>query len=403
MNKKLLIIGAGVEQIPAILMARDMGIYTITSDYNPDAPGMHLADSSYVVSTDDFKGNLNIAEKEKIDGVMTICSETGIPVIGKICDSLNLTGISEDTAIKSTDKESMNEMMRKYDVDIPARKIVSSLNEAIEFTSKFQGPWVLKPSDSSGQRGISFFDSTLKLKDLFDEAKKYASNRKVLIDQFVSGKEINVTAVVHDKTIHILSLADRITLPPPHFGIAVTHSAPPGITDEQKNQVTDSARRAIHAIGLDNGIAYPQIVVTEEGPKLIEIASRMPGGYNREMALYLSGVDMIRAQILISLGLEFDIDEIRESEIYPSAGVKLLTSVDFPELVGKEIKAIKGQDQVMELNGIKACHFHLKKSDLIPELTNSTGRFAAIVAVGETKKQTLSLLEKAASYIKIIT
>ncbi len=401
MAKKLLIIGAGVEQVPAIQIAKEMGYFVITSDYNPKAPGMSLADASFIISTNDKKGNLELARKEQIDGVMTVCSETAIPVMGHVCEQLGLPGFTLDTAVKSTNKGAMRKAMEEYNVPMPARVFVDTYEEVEEFTNQHAGPWVLKPSDSSGQRGTNKIEDRDKLQWAFEEAKRFSTDDKVLLDQFISGQEINVCAIVKNGETHILSLADRNTLPSPHFGIAVLHIAPPNINNEEAEAVKEVARGAVEAIGLKNGIAYPQIIVTKEGPRLIEIAARMPGGYNREMAMNLSGVDMIKAQILLALGEKFELEDLQENKRYAASGVKLLTSVDYPNLTGKSIESLKGEDEALKVSGMQSCKFHLSVGDEIPDLENSVGRFAALIAGGDSKQQVLDTLEEAKSKLII--
>ncbi|MFT6245442.1 MAG: biotin carboxylase [Salibacteraceae bacterium] len=402
MTKKILIIGAGVEQAPAIQMAKDLGYHVLTSDYNPDAPGMRIADQSFVISTDDKEGNLEVAIQNQINGVMTLCSETAVPVVGYICEKMGLKGFSEDTALKSTNKGSMRIAMEENRVPMPARAHIDLFSEAEEFTSEHSGPWVLKPSDSSGQRGTNLVSERSKLLESFEEAKEYSTDDKVLIDQFVGGQEINVCAVVKNGEVHVLSLADRNTLPSPYFGIAINHIAPPALSTEEIDQVLEVVEGSIKAIGLENGIAYPQIIVSKDGPKLIEIAARIPGGYNREMAMNLSGVDMIKAQILLALDEDFSVQELVESPKHKSSGVKLLTSVDYPELVGATLKQIEGKEKVLAIPGVQACHFHIQTGDVIPHLENSVGRFMAIIAVGESKEEVQNILLKAKEVIKII-
>lgn len=397
--KKLLIVGAGKEQVIAIQKAREMGYYVICTDFSDKAPGITFAHKFFQISTDDIVGNLKIAKENAIDGVLTICSETAVPVVGKICDEMNLSGLSYETGIQATNKGDMRLAMEKGNVAMPARKLIGSLEEAYLFCEEVKGPWVLKPSDSSGQRGTNCIYFKEEIEKAFYDAKENASDQMVLIDQFIAGQEINVCAIVKDSKITILSLADRDTLGGEHFGIAVLHSLPPSINESQMISVKELAINAIKAIGLTNGIAYPQIIVTEEGPKLIEIAARMPGGYNREMAMYSSGIDMVEAQILISMNEPFGLEEIRSSERYSAVSVKLFTELDFKDV--DKVDTIAGLEMVRELPNVKGCYFELEKKQPLPKLTFSGGRFGAVITVGGSKEETMRLNEKCSQMIII--
>ena len=401
MGRKILIIGAGWEQVPAIEIAREMGYEVYTSDFNPKAPGMELAHHSFVISTNDLEGNAALVKEHGIDGVMTICSETAIPVVGGICERFGLPGINSTTALQATNKGAMQAAMEAANVAIPARLCTGILSEAEAFLSQHTGPWVIKPSDSSGQRATVRIDSPQQLAQAFSDALGFSTDNQVLIDQFVEGTEINVTATIKEGEITTLSLANRIPLPPPNFGIAITHLAPPTITDDEYQAVDQLSHQAIRAIGLNHGIAYPQIMVTSEGPKLIEIAARMPGGFNREMAINLSGVDMIKAQIMLSMGEDFTVSDLRESPQYSASCVKLFTSVDFPEMAGKVLHQVAGLEKAKAVSGVQKVQFNLKPGDKVPELENSGGRFAAIIAVADNREQVEAIIAEAKNHIQL--
>ena len=97
--KKLLVLAAGILQIPVIKKAREMGYYVIAADGNPAAVGLPLADKAIVANITDEEVMLRIAREEQIDGVIHPCSEVSMNVMGRINDELSLSGISRETAL----------------------------------------------------------------------------------------------------------------------------------------------------------------------------------------------------------------------------------------------------------------------------------------------------------------
>jgi len=122
--KRLLVIGAGHEQLGAIRMARDMGVEVIATDINPCAPGMTVAHHARVVSTDNAAGNLQVAKAFQIDGVITLSSETAVPVVAQIVQTLGLPGYGPDTAYWATNKNAMRERFALFGVPTPASQKV---------------------------------------------------------------------------------------------------------------------------------------------------------------------------------------------------------------------------------------------------------------------------------------
>ena len=74
MQKKLLVLAAGILQVPVIKKAKDMGIYVIAADGNQNAEGLKYADKAIVVNITSEEDVLKVAHEERIDGVIHPCS-----------------------------------------------------------------------------------------------------------------------------------------------------------------------------------------------------------------------------------------------------------------------------------------------------------------------------------------
>ena len=242
--KKILIIGAGIEQVESIKMAREMGHYVITSDMNLSAPGVKYADKAYEYSTTDSKGNISLAQKEGIDGVMTVCSETAVPTVAAVAEALHLPGFKMDTALKATNKAEMRKAFAEYRVPVSEYIVTDQFSMALDFTKKNPGPWIIKPVDSSGQRGTFILYEQSNLEKAFEQAVLFSNSAQVLLDRYVSGPEIHVTMFVIDNEIHFLALSDRITLSNEYFGIAVRHIGPSLIDEKTEQSIKNLKKRA---------------------------------------------------------------------------------------------------------------------------------------------------------------
>ena len=92
--KKLMILGAGVYQVPLIKRAKEKGLYTIVVSIPGDYPGFKLADKIYYENTTDCEKILEIAQKENIDGIVTAGTDVAVVTVGRVCDAMKLCGIS---------------------------------------------------------------------------------------------------------------------------------------------------------------------------------------------------------------------------------------------------------------------------------------------------------------------
>lgn len=289
----------------------------------------------------------------------------------------------------------MHECMKQHGVAMAPFAAVGSYEELKTFMANNSGPWVFKPSDNSGQRGMSLVHHSAETAAAFEKAMERSGDKRVLVEPFIAGPEINVCGVVIHGEPYILSLGDRIKDKSQSFGIAVQHLSPPSISIDEQQKVTELAKAAVRALGLQTGILYPQIVVGPDGPVLMEIAIRMPGGHNREIAMFRSGVDMARAAVQLAMNKVKHFEELKTADCYGAVTARFITRLDFPTET-EHFPGFKNEAIVERMPGIIHYYSQLKKGDAMPELTSSAARFAAIIAVGDTREQVLERADQAA-------
>ncbi len=198
MAKRLIMLGAGVYQIPGILKAREQGIEVITCSYNADDPGMSISDYTENVDIVDKEKLLRVAHKYQADGIMTMCSDVGIPAVGYVNEKLQLAGISQQTALLSSNKLLMKQAFIRHGVATPRFARVDSLSSALEFLDGSPGAVVLKAADSSGSRGIVRVRNRSEIGDAFTESFHYTKQNFIIIEDAIDGEEFGAQTLVID-------------------------------------------------------------------------------------------------------------------------------------------------------------------------------------------------------------
>jgi biotin carboxylase len=164
--------------------------------------------------------------------------------------------------------------------------------------------------------------------------------------------------------------------------------------------IKEASIKAIRAVGLTQGIAYPQVLATKDGPKVIEIAVRIPGGHMDEVALHCSGIDMVEFSIRLAMGDPAPLASCTRHSTSPALSVLFLTARDFPQ-TDATIRSIGSLDAAKAAPGVALVRFNLAMGQTIPPLEHSGGRFGAILALGASREEACRRSRDAARLIAL--
>ena len=393
MMKKLLIIGASILQLPAIKRAKEMGFYVGVVDYNPQAVGIPLADEFFCVSTIDVDGVVAVAESFKPDGIMTLATDMPMRSIAAACEKLGLPGISRDTALKSTDKGEMIKCFEENGVEHPWYFILSSKDELNKISDKITYPCITKPTDNSGSRGVMLVHSEKELLDAVSYSSENGRSGGVIVEEYMRGPEVSVEIIVANGEPHVLQVTDKLTTGAPHF-VEMGHSQPSRLGDENLKKICDLACRAVAAVGIKNGPAHVEIILTENGPKMVELGARMGGDCITTHLVPLStGIDMIEATIRIACGENPDL----EPKFSKGSAIRFL---DAPR---GTITAIEGIEQAAKLEGVREISFTKGVGDTVGEIGSSTDRVGFVIAQADSAESAVDVCERAKDVLNVKT
>ncbi|MBQ8797168.1 MAG: ATP-grasp domain-containing protein [Oscillospiraceae bacterium] len=389
--KRLMIIGASILQLPAIQKAKEMGLYVAVADYNPNAIGIPYADEYYNVSTIDEEGVYQAAKKFRADGIMTLATDMPMRSVSYACKKLGLTGISYDTAVKATDKGEMIKAFEKANVEHPWYYIIDDhgkpLPEGITY------PCITKPTDNAGSRGVMLVGSREELEAALAYSAENGRSGAVIVEEYMAGPEVSVEVIVWQGVPHVLQITDKLTTGAPHF-VEMGHSQPSRLAAEDQEKIRDLACRAVKAVGIDNGPAHVEIMLTKEGPKMVELGARMGGDCITTHLVPLStGIDMIKATIDICLGLIPDI----------APKFQKGSAIRFFDVPCGIIKAIEGVEEAKAIPGVQEIAFTKQVGDIAGDIGSSTDRAGFVIAQADSAEQAVVACEQVLRRVRIIT
>lgn len=389
--KRIMIVGASVLQLPAILKAKEMGLYVGVADYNPQAIGIQYADEFFNASTMDEDAVLSAAIKFKPDGIMTLATDMPMRGVARVSERLGLHSISYDTAVKATDKFEMIKAFKAHDVASPWFFTVDNLDELKAMECQLSYPCIMKPTDNAGSHGVVLAHGFEDLLQSYGYSLASARHGRVIIEEYLQGDEVSVEVMVVNGKVNILQITDKLTTGAPHF-VEMGHSQPSRHPFEVQQAIKALATKACQAVGISQGPAHVEMMVTERGPVMIELGARM-GGDNITTALVplSTGIDMVKATIDVALGNQPDI----EPKFHLGSAIRY---IDAPEGV---IAGIDGVDAAKQMSGVKDVIMTKTVGDPSTPIHCSNDRIGSVIAQAATADEAVRICGEAMKTIRI--
>ncbi len=399
--KSVLFVGAGRHQRRAILRARELGLRVVAVDRNPEAPGLGEADEAEVVDFVEIEAVVEVGRRHGIDGVLTVSAERAVPVVAAVAEALGLPGIGARTAHLMTHKVAMRRMLAEQGVPQPRFAAVRARREAAPAAGAVGFPAVLKPADSGGQRGLFMLRSPDDLDRHLHAALVESPTGEAIVEAFVDGLELNGLVAARGGEPLLLLLSDRLRPEGEGFGVGWIHSYPSRLFGDALEEAERVALRAVAALGLRDGIAFPQLIVHQGKALVVEVAARIPGGQMADLALHALGVDLVEIALRQALGEEVPDDLVRPRRSRPTA-IRFLTARPGPLPVGT-VTRVSGLDRVLRAPGVVQADVFLQQGETIRPVRRDGDRRGYVIAVGQSNVQALERAEAAARLLYVET
>ncbi|MGE9939481.1 ATP-grasp domain-containing protein [Collinsella sp. SGI.180] len=391
--KKILLLGGPVFQKPVIERAKSMGLYVGVADISKQAPAAPLADEFFQGSIRDYEAMLAIAREFKPDAIASGACDTSVVTVARLCEELGLPGNSVDAALNSTDKLRMIKCFAQEGVAHPAFAVAKKA-ELDVFVPPFPYPIITKPTDSAGGRGVNLVSSPETLLSALQTASAAGVSGDVLVEECMSGPEVSVEIIISDGVPHVLQVTDKLTSGAPNF-FEIGHVQPTSLSCEQRKAISDVASSAVLAVGLKNSVAHAEVMLTSEGPKMVELGARLGGGWITSHLIWnsVTGIDMVETMIKVALGEKVHDFNFSNSGIY--VATKFL-----PAREGV-LSGLNGIESAKDSEGVIHVEVHGTVGQRYSKAVDDSARFASVVANGKTKEEALSNCDRALSLIEV--
>jgi biotin carboxylase len=396
----VLFVGAGRHQRRALERVKELGAWVVAVDRNPDAPGFAAADVAEVIDFADVEAIAEVGRRHGASGVMTFAADRAVPVVAGVAEASGLPGIGAETAHLMTNKIAMRRRLAEAGVPQPRFAALRHVREVRAAAATVGFPAVLKPADSAGQRGLFLVTSVDDVERHLHAALAQSTDEEAILESYHPGREINGLLVTRGGEVRVLTLSDRRRPLGRGFAVALAHVYPSTLFGDALEEVERVGRSTVHALGLREGIAYPQVISGEDGvARLIEVAARIPAGQMDAVARYGVGIDLIEIALRQALGQPVP-DELVEPRVQQPMAISFLTAAPGPLPTGKLVR-VSGLDKVMAFPGVVEADLFFQEGETIRPVQVDGDRRGYVIALGDTNIEAVERAEAAARLLDV--
>ena len=309
MKKKILLLGGSAQQVVAIEKAKELGYYTVLCDYLPDNPGQYVADKYYNASTTDIEAVYEIAKSEKVSGILAYASDPAALPAAIVAERLGLpTNPSDSVAILGV-KHKWREFLQSHSFACPRNFVFEPKQDLTEIKAalhEFKFPIVVKPTDSSGSKGVSTLESLAELGQAIQSADFYSRNKILIAEEFIHRAFPSVIGgdiFVWNGRVELFGEMSCIRDDKGNGLIPIGERRPSGLNAIQVQRLHNELQRLVEMLSIRFGQLNIEVLFDEDNNvHFLEVGPRAGGNM---IPLQLSdayGVDLVKANILAAMG-----------------------------------------------------------------------------------------------------
>lgn len=308
-QKKILLLGGSAQQVIAIKTAKKLGYYTVLCDYLPDNPGQYVADKYYNASTTDVEAVYKIAKDEQVDGILAYASDPAAFPGAIVAERLGLP----TNPAKSVEVLGLKYPWRQFlhENGFACPKFYSfhpntPLHEIIETTKTFTFPVIVKPTDSSGSKGVTKLENWEELENAIAWADSYSRNKVLLVEEYIQRgfpSVIGGDIFVWDGKVVLYGEMEclRDTLKSPL--IPIGEKKPLCASEKQKSNIYNELQRIVTALDIRFGELNIEIILDKnDNVHFLELGPRAGGNMIPIQLGDAYGIDLVKANVQAAMG-----------------------------------------------------------------------------------------------------
>ena len=368
MNKtiKVLILGVGSAQIDCLQYCKQQGFDVHALSYKAEGLGIDIADHFSVIDIVDMEAVAAYCSENLIDIIYSVGSDIAMPTVGHVAETLGLPLlIEEKTARILNDKVALRRHLNAHSISPVSFLEAKSLDE-LEDWDIF--PAIIKPVDSQGQRGVYEIKDKNDIEKYFEESIAHSFRKKIILEEYIKGKEVSVNVFVDKESIKYSFISDRRVVEDMPGGIVKGHDFPTSMPADLQEKTQRLVEESIASLDIKNGPVYYQLKYTDKEIKIIEITGRLDSCNMWRLIKMNYGIDLLDLSFRLLLGKIIDY-------VQPIKGVGM--SIDF--LLQKPGVQFNPEVHANILDNALFTKFYYNKGDIIRPINGHIEKVGMVI------------------------
>jgi len=405
--KVLIVGGGGREHAIAYCVAKSSKVEKMYCA--PGNAGIAELAECVPIGAMEFDKLVTFAKEKEIDLAIVGMDD---PLVGGLIDEFEKAGIRafgprKNAAILEGSKAFSKDLMKKYDIPTAAYENFDNADEALTYLETAKFPIVLKADGLALGKGVlicnTLEEAKAGVKEIMLDKKFGASGNTMVVEEFMTGREVSVLSFVDGKTIKTMTSAqDHKRAKDGDQGLNTggmgTFSPSPFYTKEVdefcRKYVYQKTVDAMAAEGREfKGIIFFGLMLTEEGPKVLEYNARF-GDPEAQVVLPRMKNDLID---VIEACIDGTLDQV-DLQFEDNAAVCVVLASDGYPVAYEKGLPITGLDEFKKHEGYYCFHAGTKFDG--DQIVTNGGRVLGVTAKGATLKEARANAYKATEWVK---
>ena len=397
--KKLLILGGANVHCKLVRAAKEMGIYTIVTDYLTDSPAKTIADKSYMYDVYDVDGIVEMCIQEKVDGVIGPYLDPCQRPYYEICHKLGLPCYIDtwEQVFALTDKNAFKESCIKNSVDIiPTYDFAEP--------DKIEYPVFVKPAQSRGSRGQTVCYSFDEAEKAVAEAQEISDNGQAIIEKYMGDhSNFTMTYVFVDGKAYLTKMSDLYNGSIENgLNKVINGNVSPSIyMDMYRTHVHDRLVNMLKDLGIKNGPVFMQGFVDGNTVRFYDPGRRFPGSEYDLLLKQACNVDIMKLMIEYALTgnmknsyfcLDHDTVKLNGKSV----------CVLFPIIRAGKISEVQGLEEISAMPEVIGYTLRHNVGEDIPFTGNVNQRFGEFSVIAENRSELKKSIQKVLDTLHVL-